>query len=285
MNPTKNTKLIFLHIPKTAGTTLKRVIERQYAIGEIGKCYYQKRVKTLQAALDNLVALPETQAERIKIIVGHVGFGIHSHLPWACSYFTVLRNPIERVISSYYQTRRAEFDPLRAEAQRLSLKDFVSSGLLKALDNGQTRLLSGAAVEEDLLGRDTEYGQCKPGMLERAKKNLNERFAAVGISERFDESLMLFKREFGWSRIYYVKANVGRNRSRKEELTGDTLRCIEKYNELDMELYAYAERMLDEAIRGQGQAFRRKIDSYRLLNRTYAEARRVMGAIERFARR
>jgi hypothetical protein len=96
---------------------------------------------------------------------------------------------------------------------------------------------------------------------------------------------MLFKREFGWSRIYYVKANVGRNRSRKEELTGDTLRCIEKYNELDMELYAYAERMLDEAIRGQGQAFRRKIDSYRLLNRTYGEARRVMGAIERFARR
>jgi hypothetical protein len=284
MNRTKGTKLIFLHIPKTAGTTLKRVIERQYKVSEIGKCYYQKRVKTLREALDRLNGLPKERADEIKIIVGHVGFGVHEYLPWPCSYFTILRDPIDRVISSYYQTRRGESDPLREEARRLSLKDFVSSGLVKAMDNGQTRLLSGAAVEEDLLGKKVEYGRCDEAMLERAKKNLREQIV-VGLSERFDESLMLLKSVLGWSSIYYVKANVGRNRTRKEEISKDALRCIEKYNELDLELYRYAGEIFDEAISRQGPLFKRKIGSYRLLNRTYGEARRVMGAIEKFARR
>ena len=285
MNQTQATRLIFLHIPKTAGTTLKRVIERQYSVSEIGKCYYQKRIKTLQEAIDRIHALPKEQSDAIKIVVGHVGFGVHEHLPWPCSYITMLRDPIDRVISSYYQTRRGNLDPLREEAQRLSLKDFVSSGLVSAMNNGQTRLLSGASVEEDLTGKKIEYGGCDEGMLERAKKNLREQFKVVGLSERFDESLMLMKRVLGWSSIYYVKANVGWNRTRKEEITRETLRSIEKYNELDIELYRYAVEMFDEAIGRQGLLFKRRIDSYRLLNKTYGEARRVLGAIEKIARR
>ena len=284
MNQTQATKLVFLHIPKTAGTTLKRVIERQYKATEIGKCYYQKRVKTLGEALDRIHSLPKEQADEIKIIVGHVGFGVHQYLPWPCTYFTMLRDPVDRVISSYYQIRRGTLDRIHAETQKLSLKEFVSSGLLNAMDNGQTRLLSGAAVEEDLLGKRTDYGQCNDTMLELAKKNLKEHFVAVGISERFDESLMMLKKTLGWSKLYYVKANVGRNSIRKHEISKDTLRCIEKYNELDIELYRYARHMFDEAIDQQGLLFKRRLHSYRLLNKTYGEARRVMGAIEKLAR-
>jgi hypothetical protein len=43
--------------------------------------------------------------------------------------------------------------------------------------------------------------------------------------------------------------------------------------------------MFDEAISSQGSLFKRRIDSYRLLNKSYGEARRVMGAIEKLARR
>jgi hypothetical protein len=276
-------KLIFLHIPKTAGTTLKTIIGRQYQPFEIAKCYYHAPGRTLAGALDRLRSFSPEQAAGIRIIVGHVGYGLHEHLGWPSDYFTMLREPVERVISSYYQTRRARNDSLKNEAQRLSLRDFVASGLRTALDNGQTRMLSGAAVEEDLLGKKVPYGQCNREMLERAQSNLNK-FVAVGISERFDESLMVFKRALGWTNIYYVKANVGRNKTPRQEISKDTLKCIERYNELDLELYERARKLFDERIKLLGSDFTRRMGSYRLLNRTYGGARRVVSAIGKLAR-
>jgi hypothetical protein len=291
MNSGVNEKLIFLHIPKTAGSTLRKVITQQYAADETLKCYYQKRGILLREALAEMKAIPKEQAARIKIVLGHIGFGVHDHLPWPCSYITMLRDPIDRVISGYYHILRDGSHKFQAEVQRMSLKEYVSSDLLRseaarvnavnAMDNGQTRLLAGNVVEAEMSGAPVEYGRCEEGMLERAKKNLKEHFKVVGLSERFDESLMLMKRVLGWSSIYYVKANVGWNRTRKEEIGRETLRSIEKYNELDIELYRFASEMFDEAISSQGPLFKRRIDSYRLLNKTYGEARRLVWAIEK----
>ena len=47
-------------------------------------------------------------------------------------------------------------------------------------------------------------------MLETAKRNLEAHFAWVGITERFDESLVLLGRTFGWRDVRYVSANVSR---------------------------------------------------------------------------
>lgn len=276
-------RLIFLHVPKTAGTTLKTILVRQYHREEIAKCYYHKPGRTMRGELNRILCLPKHQTDKIKIVMGHMGYGLHEHLPWPCTYFTVLRDPIDRAISSYYQIRRARLDNLRDEAQRLSLKDFISSGLLKAMDNGQTRLVSGAAVEEDLLGKEVEYGRCTVEMLERAKKNLDS-FAAIGISEHFDESLMLMKQVFGWSRTFYVKANVGRNKAGRQVLSKDTLDCLERYNEFDRQLYEHATKLFAKAIADQEHSFQRKISSFRLVNRIYGDAQRVKGAVEKLAR-
>jgi hypothetical protein len=278
-----DTRLIFLHVPKTAGTTLKTILSRQYGPDEIAKCYYDKPDKTLKGQLEKILSLSKSQADRIKIVMGHMGFGLHEHLAWPCTYFTVLRDPIDRAISSYYQTRRAKFDKLRHDAQRLNLRDFVSSGLLKAMDNGQTRLLSGAALNEDLLGKEVEYGACTEEMLQQAKNNLDD-FAAVGISERFDESLMLLMQVFGWSKPYYVKSNVGRNKTARNELSRDTLTCLERHNELDLQLYEHATHVFNKAVVRQGIFFQRRTASFRVVNRAYGDARRIMAAVGKLAR-
>ncbi|HET9530020.1 MAG TPA: sulfotransferase family 2 domain-containing protein, partial [Blastocatellia bacterium] len=215
-------KLIFLHIPKTAGSTLRKIIYEQYHADETLKCYYHKQGISLREALDDMKAVSKEQAARVKIIFGHIGFGVHEHLPWSCSYFTILRDPVDRVISGYYHILRDDSHRYQAEVQRMSLKEYVSSDLLKseaaqvnavnALDNGQTRLLSGSLVETELSGGAVGYGPSSEEMLERAKKNIKENFVAVGLLERFDETLMLLKKLLGWSSTYYVRANVGWNR-------------------------------------------------------------------------
>ena len=76
--------------------------------------------------------------------------------------------------------------------------------------------------------------------LKEAKQKIDNRFAAVGITERFDESLLLMKRLFGWRQVYYQKRNVTKKRPRKEKIDQSTLQTIKSHNHYDIRLYNYA---------------------------------------------
>lgn len=280
---------VFLHIPKTGGSTLRKIIERQYGPTETLRCYYQKQGVSLKAAVKDIRSAHGAR-DNIRIVVGHLGFGIHKYLPWQCSYFTIVRDPVARVISSYYHIRRDNLHPLHRSMQKMTLHDFVSarwfdpatvpSNAVNALDNTQTRLLSGSVVHAELSDGPLEYGACDRKLLGQAKDNLT-RFITVGLCERFDETVMLLKQILGWSTIYYVKSNVGWNKDRHHEISRQTLSAIEDKNEFDIELYGFAQARFAEAVSRQGLLFRTMTDSYRLINRTYGEARRVSWAIEK----
>ena len=256
--------LIFLHIPKAAGTTLRTIIDRQFHEGAIftfdGRSEY---------AFKNV---HKEEKARIRCVRGHIWFGLHEYLPQPSTYFTMLRDPVDRVISGYYYVFQNPFHYLFDEvtSRNMSLKDFVSSGISWAQSNGQTCLISG--IEETMLGTSYgNYGHLSPYVLEVAKKNLQDYFTVVGLSERFDESLLLLKRTFGWKNIQYTKQNVNRKRLRKAEIPNDTLRLIEKYNELDIELYNFAKQLFERQIYQQGFSFKKELRVFKLRNKLYQE--------------
>lgn len=82
----------FLHIPKTGGTSLTNLIDSFYKKSEI--LPYQLP--------EELVKHWPVNLNNIKLIRGHFGYGIH-HIFGRNNlrYFTLLRDPIKRVISSY----------------------------------------------------------------------------------------------------------------------------------------------------------------------------------------
>lgn len=228
--PQHNETLIFLHIPKTAGTTLQWIIERQYDPSEIYTLRGQHDVPALEQ-------LPLEQKLRLRAIKGHMGFGIHRTLPQPSTYLTLLRDPVDRVISSYYYIRRTpkhpHYDAIASE--NLSLEEFIRRGISKiATDNGQTRL------------------------------------SLVGVVERFDETLLLAQQRFGWRTPFYLRKNIGTNRLSKADVPRETLRLIEEYNSLDLELYQFARNLFEEAVRAQGHVFSWRIRLFRLANRVYA---------------
>lgn len=253
--------LIFLHIPKAAGTTLHRIIDRLYK---------QTTVFTIdgarvQESICQFKKLPEAQREEIRVLKGHMHFGLHEYLPRPSTYITILRNPVDRVISNYYYVLRTPAHRLYHEvkSKRMTLKDYVRSRMNPELDNGQTRLLSG--VE----GR--AFGECSTEMLEIAKKNLQQFFSVAGLSERFDETLILLKRTFRWRTPFYIKANVTRNRHLTEDFSKDTLNLIEKYNELDIDLYRYTKKMFKELISQQTPGYERELKAFEVLNKVYGK--------------
>jgi hypothetical protein len=90
----------------------------------------------------------------------------------------------------------------------MSLETFLEGNHRAARPNDQVRFVSGFAPEE----APSEALRC-------AKHNLKEEFTAFGLTERFDESLSLLRRQLGWTRLpVYVPSNVNRDRPTVEEL-------------------------------------------------------------------
>jgi hypothetical protein len=194
-----------LHIPKAAGTTLHTVIDRQYppeavfSNDQVVKARLGDRWKETPAvqrwelARDELNRLPAARKERLRVVKGHMLFGWHELLPQPCAYITLLREPVSRVLSLYGYTLQTEGHYLRDEilSRNMDVKDYISSGLTVWVDNGQTCMLSGA-------GESVGFGKCSHDMLETAKRNIETHFAVVGLSECFNEALILLRRLFGW---------------------------------------------------------------------------------------
>jgi hypothetical protein len=258
--------IIFLHIPKAAGSTLNTIIDRQYGKESIFSIYGFERSEREAKSIEQFKALPEMRRSKVKLLRGHIGFGLHEYLPQPSTYITLLRDPIDRVISLYrYILRRPEhplYNPIKTN--NLSLEEFVSSGIAPIAYNGQTKIIAGVKKAS------TEYGDFSSTLLEVAKKNIQEHFAVVGLTEKFDESLILLQKILGWKLVYYRKKNVAEKQQTNKAIPSATT-LIQKYNELDMELYDFAQKHLETQINAYGDSLMRDINTFKFLNQQYGQ--------------
>lgn len=279
MHMTKFTKdkepeksVIFLHIPKAGGTTLNKIIKRQYRPDKIYIVRDSKNShKRFQDCIDEIKVLPLAEREKIKVLRGHMGFGLHDFLPQPSVYLTLLRDPVERVISHYYFVLRTPHHYLhqKVTSEKMSLEDCIYSGISPELDNGQTRLLSSTNGDVDL---PIPFGHCNEEMLERAKENLRKYFVGVGLVESFDESLLLFKKLLNWNNIFYTKRNVTQNRPSQSNFSPETLQLIRKHNEFDLELYQYAAGLFQKQIAHQIPSLKEELQKFQWRNSLYQKS-------------
>ena len=89
----------------------------------------------------------------------------------------------------------------------------------------------------------------------------------VGLTERFDETLILLKREFGWDWPFYIRDNVTRNKAAREDIPSSTIDIIKEFNRLDIELYEYATKCFNEQIDSQGRSFYDEVEKFKELNK------------------
>jgi hypothetical protein len=263
-NDSKQKSLIFLHIPKAAGSTLHKIIARQYASDSI----YSIDGLRVHESIAEFKQLPEAKRSEIKVLKGHMRFGLHEYLPQPSTYITILRDPVERIISHYYYVLRSPEHYLyeQVTSRNMSLTDYICSGITKELNNSQTRLLCTKAALET-------YEQGSKEILESAKKNIQEKFAVVGLAEKFDETLILLKRNFKWNLPFYIKANITKDRPLKNDISQETLKIIEQYNELDVELYEFISKKFQKIITQSGALFEMELKQLQLVNTGYSTIR------------
>jgi hypothetical protein len=246
-------QVYFLHIPKTAGTTFKTILEGNFAPDRFFPYHL----------IHELLRFHPDELARFQLLAGHFFYSVHLLLPRKPIYLTVLRNPVERVISHYFYIRRSPEHFRYQKIASQSLLEFVTDPETRRLaTNLQTRYLASDLDPRPIVATLTaaELAQLKlewvmetsmtpkasdPDLLELAKKRLDE-FAFIGLTERFQESASLLSYVFGWRPVTAIPPmNANRHRPSRKEIPDDTLEAISECNQLDVELYSYAETLFD----------------------------------------
>lgn len=241
--------LIFLHIAKTGGTTLGNILSGLYPVSQqmsshVGRTASALGVWPPDAFGQAWAALDPQRKTEIRHIAGHSLFGLHRVVDRPCRYVGMVRDPIDRVASSFYYIATQPGIPVYQNiSQGLTLAGYIDSKLGLDPHNYQTRILSGDERYNATWDRVGEaLDQSMPeSALQVAKGNVSNYFSVLGPMEQFDKVLMLLKLKFGFPlrSLLYEQKNVNRERPRSGSLDGDTVEAIRRANALDIELYQF----------------------------------------------
>ena len=231
-------RLIYLHIHRTGGTTLRHEI--------IYKCIERRKVFLFQGcepptqcgSAEELLALSQAEQEKLEVIVGHMPFGLREHLPWPESwrYVTFMREPIARTVSTYYQVRHSAVPQAgeglgpqaHHDANRYTLEEYARHRCMMSW-NGMCQFLS-----NQRFGKPFESDEA---MFLEAWRNARE-LSYVGIMEEYDESVRRLCRMFGWK----MPGNYARHNAltpRDRTLSESELETLRAANAYDQVLYEH----------------------------------------------
>lgn len=249
-----NQKLIYVHIPKTGGSTLQAIIIRQCG----KKKFFRINRKN---SLEDFNLLDK---KNINLLVGHFPFGYHTYFdhPEDVQYLSLIRNPITRLVSNYYHILARENNPHHSMLveNNYSIKEFIELGVNGKTENCYVRFFSNNI--------NAPHNSCTTKMLEQAKKNIKTHFPIVGITELYDESILLMKNHFGWKQPYYTTKNKARIKySLNNDVDEDTIETIKQYNQLDIELYNWAKKRLEAQIESSEINIEKQVESFRNTNK------------------
>lgn len=251
----KDPLILYLHIPKSGGTTLGEFIYNQCQNEQdsdeglikngvlfLGDGFFRENDSSIPIPLQKLLSRNDLRA-----VIGHFAFGIHDYIEKPFKYVTILRNPVKRVCSLYNYLNISG---------KTSLEDFAKYPMYREIDNDQTRRITGV---------NPEIGQINEEHLEIAKANLRRHFSIVGTTERFDETLVLLQRRLNWQKeIPTFPRNVTKKKAVR--LSDATIKAIESRNLLDIELHKFAGQLLDEMIAAEGEDLSTLLTSQKTLN-------------------
>ncbi|MBI3154317.1 MAG: sulfotransferase family 2 domain-containing protein [Burkholderiales bacterium] len=227
MKTTNDAIYIFLHIPKSAGTTFRHHIEHNFAPEEIVALYRADDARLRREdVFARLQSLPDEQRRRLRVIYGHeVYHGIHELFDRPCRYVTFLRDPIDKTISFYnYRMqqgiRKGTIDPA-------------------ALPRFEDWLEASRGMHDGMLGDLVKYGFADgPDVSEPALRAVLQKFYFVGTTENFDEDAMFLYHELGIRRFFRDQ-----NRSERFLTPAEVERVaplIAEKTPLDRKLYDFA---------------------------------------------
>ncbi|MFT4822206.1 MAG: hypothetical protein ACI9DH_000228 [Halioglobus sp.] len=225
-------QVVFLHIAKTAGTSIVHFFRKHMASESL--CSHGDFLH-----LSGDREKREGLLRRYQFVSGHFGYDeVAALLPNSYS-FTVLRDPVDRVLSFYQFCMHADMQrqfPVARAARDLGLDGFVHSmapEVVEAVDNLQCWQLARSYWHEDRLAM---VGMNDSSLLALADEHL-QTLSYVGLTETFDSDFKAILKNLGIDRkIPRGRQFVTANPILRETLSPKTLDTLQSRVAADTEL-------------------------------------------------
>jgi len=251
--------LVFEHIPKTAGTTFI-VSYLRAAFCPQERFIVSGEPDEHDRDMEQLMRMPESERRKLRMVAGHYLEMFRLVEPEA-RYISLVRDPIQRVISAY---RHFLSDPSLNRWAREQFGDHVSLrdyALHVLPSNQQAKTLLGGNYE-DLT--DAEL-----------KGRLRERFHLVGLTEDFIGFVMYLHFTENMPLCLFDDRNTRRGHT--VEPTEADLEAIRQRNSLDIRLYeiirddfsSQYRRLVTPEMQALAERYRERLNVYRERTRVY----------------
>ncbi|MDN6336759.1 MAG: sulfotransferase family 2 domain-containing protein [Halomonas sp.] len=201
--------IVFVHIPKTAGTSFGKALSSQYGSEKVWYDYSLSFSKTSEPIAEyvhkehDMWALKMlADSKGIRVISGHYPAVRYQSIYGVTEYCTFFRDPIQRVYSEYCHRKKRSFDRFDG-----SFEDYCK---VKNFCNVQSRHLKGAIWPA---------------------------FGFLGVTEFYSESLEMFE---GWQGVSLDSVEENKNASKKGaaySLTDDERKIATETQRQDITLY------------------------------------------------
>jgi hypothetical protein len=180
------------------------------------------------------VRVPLARRTSLKLVFGHFLYGIHRYIPGPSSYVTVLRDPLDRIVSLYHHVKLRGHGELRALLDAgMTLNDYVLSGKSLETDNQMVRQIAGPP--------GVLFGQCTDALLEDAMEHIERRFGAVLFYEDMQPGLRRLASLIGHSGGFVLpRENPTPSRTLAEDVDAPVRDRILELNRFDVALYQWA---------------------------------------------
>lgn len=208
----KSKDTIFIHIPKTGGTSIN--CELNGSEWQTRPDFNYRHILYATKKSNSADIFEENEREKYKDY----------------NIFTILRDPIERLLSEYYFLKdRKEFMTLLPKRP----KNFYDYCIMTNTNNGMIKFLLGYRIYSSFSIGLVEY--------EQVVSAIDSLPIRVGVLEKFVDSLSYFSDCFGvsWSNMI-EKKRVTINKPSRHGLTETELQLVKEKNKYDYMLYEKA---------------------------------------------
>jgi hypothetical protein len=212
--------ICFLHIPRTAGTSLRWAAAAQYGNEKI--CLVRYDYYTETEAID--------KQNKFKMITGHITMGgaVVQNLLGGWSLLTILRYPLTRFLSYYHYadkwTKNNEHDEIKSHSLEEAIKN-------PKFHNNLCKYLGGADP-------DTMY--------QNACNNIKNEVTLFGFFEAYPEFLAMIQRRFNWGGMVIRREEHVEGVPDLDDLPKELYDELVEQNRMDIDFYGYAKSLYEE---------------------------------------